>query len=536
MISSGKYLEVDMSKWEFNSSDKIYYQLSIPYVLNPPDPHYNSLAIFVPEKYFKATKNEDNETFTCEKNASGKVNKFSCENAPIVFLVDTGGYMPCEPLTEYESYKDYTDKGLIYIHPGCRGRQHGAPSAIVDLKAAIRFIRKNQELLPGDTEKIFTFGMSGGGAQSAILGASGNCPIFNGYFKKIGAILNERDDVHGSMCWCPVTNLDIGDESYEWNLGVSRKDLDDENQIISNKLSEAYASYLNGLDLKDENGEKLRLQRSKEGIYQEGNYYDYVKEEIERSFENFVEDTKFPYNYEKSQEDHSKLGEKMKKMGKKGGIEMKDRINRNKIAPEVEIKGIYKNLHDYLNALNEKRKWIEYDEKKKKAKITSIADYVISMKPASKGIGAFDDLEKGQGENELFGLNGEKSHFDRYLKNIVKGTSYEDEFEEDFRVNDEMGHNMNLRVDMMTPLYYLVKRFPGYHKSNVAPFWRIRTGLQQGDCALCTEINLALAVKNYEGVKEVDFEMVWDQQHREAERKEGISYLNFIDWVVHHST
>ena len=530
-------LQIDMSKWEYNQQDKTYYQLSIPYLKNPPDPHYNNLAIFVPDKYFKSQKNKDNKTYKCEINQSGKIGKLTPKNAPIVFLVDTGGYMPCEPLKEYESQKDYTDKGLIYIHPGCRGRTHGAPSGIVDLKAAIRFLRKNKDILPGDTEKIFTFGMSGGGAQSAVLGASGNANIFNGYFKKIGAVLNERDDVYGSMCWCPITGLDIGDEGYEWNLGCSRKDLDEEKSNFSKKLSEAYASYINNLDLCDENGEKLSLERSKDGIYQNGSYYNYVKNEIERSFCNFIQDTKFPYNYEKSQEDHSKLGEKMKKMGgKKGGNahEMKDKINRVKIEPDIQIKGTYKNINDYLKALNSKVKWIEYDEKKKKATITSISDYVKAMKPASKDIGAYDDLELNQGENELFGLNNEKSHFDRFLKKIVKGTKYEKDFENDFKICDEMGHNMNLRVDMMTPLYYLIKRFPGYKKSKVAPLWRIRSGLQQGDCALCTEINLALACKNYDGVKNVDFEMIWDQQHREAERKGGVSYVNFIEWVLNN--
>ena len=28
--------------------------------------------------------------------------------------------------------------------------------------------------------------------------------------------------------WCLITGLDIGDEGYEWNLGCSRKDLDEE--------------------------------------------------------------------------------------------------------------------------------------------------------------------------------------------------------------------------------------------------------------------------------------------------------------------
>jgi hypothetical protein len=52
----------------------------------------------------------------------------------------------------------------------------------------------------------------------------------------------------------------------------------------------------------------------------------------------------------------------------------------------------------------------------------------------------------------------------------------------------------------------------------------------QGDCALSTEMNLALALENYEGVDSVDFETVWGQGHTQAERT-GNSSDNFIDWV-----
>ena len=191
------------------------------------------------------------------------------------------------------------------------------------------------------------------------------------------------------------------------------------------------------------------MERSNDGIYQNGIYYNYVKSEIERSFCNFIQDTKFPYNYEKSQEDHSKLNDKMKKMiSKKEGnvFEMKDKINRVKIQPEIQIKGTYKNITDYLKALNSKVKGIEYDKKKKKTSITSISHYIKSMKQASKDIGVYDDLNCNQGENELFGLNNKKSYFDKYLKKIVKRTKYKKDFEEDLKVNDEMGHNEILEL------------------------------------------------------------------------------------------
>ena len=57
-----------------------------------------------------------------------------------------------------------------------------------------------------------------------------------------------------------------------------------------------------------------------------------------------------------------------------------------------------------------------------------------------------------------------------------------------------------------------------------------RGGRMKSDCALSTEMNLALALENTEGVKDVDFETVWGAGHTEAERT-GDSTTNFIEWV-----
>ena len=83
---------------------------------------------------------------------------------------------------------------------------------------------------------------------------------------------------------------------------------------------------------------------------------------------------------------------------------------------------------------------------------------------------------------------------------------------------------------MYTPLYYLLESSEGYQTSTVAKYWRIRTGIAQGDCALSTEMNLALALQNYEGVESVDFETIWGAGHTQAERT-GNATENFIAWV-----
>lgn len=552
-----KHPKIDMSKWIYNIDDKVFYQLSILYASKHPSEDHNTFAIFVPEVYFTSTKNSDNSTYTCILNKDSKRGKFASTLAPFAFLVETPGYFDCKSLKEYRTFTEYTNKGIIYIYPGCRGRSHGAPLGIVDLKAVVRYIRYNKDILPGDTSKIITFGMSGGGAQSALMGSSGDSPLYEPYLKEIGAV-KESDEVYGSMCWCPVTNLDQGNESYEWNLGVNRKNLDAETKDISDKMSETFAKYINEIHIKGEKGEILTLEKSEEGIYQSGSYYELIKSEIERSLNNFLNDVVFPYDASKANKmpfpPHMKpkhreredkkfleslkeaindVGDDKEKIHKKGDMpyEMRDKIMRMNIAGDVELKGIYNNIQEYINALNQNKKWVLYDENTKALKITSVSDFVKALKPATKIVGAFDDLSKKQGENTLFGLNGSNAHFDYNLYEIVKNTSHKGDFEKDFNnVKDSVGNDIKERLLMYTPLNYLMEKYPQYKKSKVAKYWRIRSGLQQGDCSLCTEINLALACKNYEGVKSVDFEMIWDQKHTKAERK-GNSDTNFIQWV-----
>ena len=59
-------------------------------------------------------------------------------------------------------------------------------------------------------------------------------------------------------------------------------------------------------------------------------------------------------------------------------------------------------------------------------------------------------------------------------------------------------------------------------------YWRIRTGIAQSDTSLTTEVNLALALKNYGA--DVDFATIWGEGHTMAEST-GDSVTNFIEWV-----
>lgn len=76
-----------------------------------------------------------------------------------------------------------------------------------------------------------------GGAQSALLGAIGDSEEYEPFLTAIGAVSGVSDAVTGSMCWCPITELDYADEAYEWNLGSTRTDLTEQEQTLSNGMA-----------------------------------------------------------------------------------------------------------------------------------------------------------------------------------------------------------------------------------------------------------------------------------------------------------
>ena len=547
---------IDMTKWSYNTDDDVYYQVGIPYCATPADEGYETLAVFVPGTYLSGSDNGDG-TWSCTLS-DASLNGYTAATAPIVMPINTPGYSAMAALTDYSgSVVSYTDAGFVYVHAGCRGRDAGAPAGVTDLKAAVRFLRFCDESIPGDAERIFTFGMSGGGAQSALMGATGDSELYTPYLEQIGAVMDQSDAVFGSMCWCPITNLDTADESYEWMMGCTRSGLSGEEQAISDALANAWADYINSAGIKAQDGTILTLTQSENGIWQSGSYYELVKSEIERSLNNFLFDTSFPYDASASSGKggfggHGGMG------GPGGGkpedgnlpegfdgfpggfepggnvqIEDLDDITRNDATAGLDLSGTYQNAEDYVAALNANGEWVSYDPETNTVEITSVEAFVKAFKPVSKNLGAFDQLDGGQGENTLFGYaDGSGAHFDSILAGILSdlGSSYAESFAEDLSRADSAGYTARQRLNMYTPLYYLLESSEGCGSSTVAKHWRIRSGIAQSDTALTTELNLALALENDTRVDSVDFESVWAQKHVEAERS-GNSSGNFIAWV-----
>ena len=213
-------------------------------------------------------------------------------------------------------------------------------------------------------------------------------------------------------------------------------------------------------------------------------------------------------------------------------FEAMDGIGRTNAASSgLSLTGTYETKQDYIDALNAEGEWVAWDESTGKVTITGVADFTRRLKTASKRLGAFDQLDAGQGENTLFGYgDGNGAHFDAFLAELVAGSEYAEAFAADLTRKDAAGNTVDVRVNMYNPMYYLSSACEGYQTAEPATYWRIRTGITQGDTALCTEVDLALAAEAYSEQTQVDFETVWGQGHTMAERT-GSSTANFIAWV-----
>ena len=557
---------LDSTKWRYDAGDGVYWQVGVAYCAQPADAQRETLGVFVPAAYFDAVDNGDG-TYTCTVNAAATVGGYSAATAPVVIPVETPGYSAMDAPTGYVSAAArYTDAGFVYVKAGCRGREAGAPAGVTDLKAAVRFLRYSAENIPGSVDRIFTFGMSGGGAQSALLGATGDSALYEPYLAAIGAVEGYSDAVAGSMCWCPITNLDTANEAYEWNLGTSRTGLDAETQALSDGMADAYAAYINALGLVDAQGNVLTLDGAARGVRDTGSYADALKSLIETSLNNFLADTSFPYaassggkgghgdmnfgggcpdgELPRDVDPDGELPEGARPDGERamngtrgGGLTAQDwadgavddGIQRMDGSGAAGGLATYETAQDYIDALNGDDPWIEYDGATNTATILSVAGFVNACKPATKSVGAFDDLDRVQGENVLFGYgDGAGAHFDPILAELLTDVERAAAFAEDLERTDSQGNAVEVRVNMYNPMYYIEDYYDGYRTANVAAHWRIRTGITQGDTALNTEMNLALALAAYGA--EVDFETVWAQGHVEAERS-GTSTENFIAWI-----
>ncbi|QHO91145.1 esterase [Actinomyces sp. 432] len=591
-------LALNPAAWSYDADGNVYYQLGLSYVASPQDTSYETLGVFVPGAYMSSTDNGDG-TFTAEVAFDGAVGDWTASTAPIVLPVNTPGYAAQQPPTEYsyDTVAAYMEAGFIYVQAGLRGKDSttdaapgNAPWGVTDLKAAVRYLRYNAAALPGNSEQMYVFGHSGGGAQSAVMGASGDCALYTPYLEALGAATTGTDGavlsdaIAGAMCWCPITSLDAANAAYEWNMGqfatTGTRAEGTWTEAYSKNLAAAYAEHLNGLGLVDSDGNTLALEESADGQYLAGSYYEHMVAVVEQSLNDFLAATEFPYTPSSTEmagmeaqgssgapaggpgrsddsvasgapgdgqaPDGAPTGEGTQGAPADGGPDG-DGATAGAGRPGEDSSAVssesvtYATVADYIAALNQDVDWVAYDSSTNTATITGLEGFITSQKAATKDVGALDGVDRGQTENTVLGVGTTAMHFSGLSRDVIAAnqdtyaalTNWSDEYgsseyDSDFAQTDELGVDVLTREHMYDPMYFLSSAYEGAGTSTVAPSWRIRTGIMQGDTASTVEVNLALALQA--AGKSVDFATIWGQGHTMAELT-GTGEENFISWV-----
>ncbi len=175
-------------------------------------------------------------------------------------------------------------EGYVVAIPDTRGwnttTRQAAPyytgQALLDLKAAVRYLRLFDKKMAGSAERIITNGTSAGGALSALLGTTGNNPAYEPMLKAMGAA-DTSDEVYACISYCPLIDLEHADMAYEWLYNCTNnhtRSLTEQQARLSNELAAQYPNYLNAMKLKDpEDGSPLTAD----------NFRSYIKWQIIKS-------------------------------------------------------------------------------------------------------------------------------------------------------------------------------------------------------------------------------------------------------------
>lgn len=509
-------LHINMAEWSYDEEHNVYYKQGLCYCTNPVTRELQVLNICVPGNYFIGTKKPDDLTYFCTLRRDGKVGNFNCLSAPTVFKVVNINYSHSGVSAyKWNDVAEYIENGFVYVAAGYRGLGYGeistsSPNAVVDLKAAVRYIKYNDSVLPGTADNIYALGRYTGATLVSVLGATGNSPHYDSYLKEIGApinydigetdgeIIHINDELKGVMLTDLKTGFDTADLAYEWLQGAfsnSKYRADGSfYSEFSRDMSTAYAKYVNELGLRGDDGSILSLTQNEQGQYYSGSYYDAVLSVYENSLSKFLNNSKYPLIFDNST----------------------GRLTDKKSADKGTSYTTYKTARAYVDYLNGNDPWIDYNDKTGLLKFRSLKDFSQMFLNADFAPGIYDNLYKDAPENLVFSKTGrEKVRFNRREAIVIEanarkymaltGSNNSTPFLSGFisAVSDDITE----RVNLFNAIYFLVSYYNGAGSSTVSKNWKIVSGAFQKSSAQATDINLYIALKNLN--KNVTYDKIW---------------------------
>ncbi|MDC4682320.1 hypothetical protein NQ809_00880 [Acinetobacter baumannii] len=394
-----------------------------------------------------------------------------------------------------DNYGAALKAGYIVVDVGTRGRgirsydgtwAGKAPAVIVDAKAAIRYLRLNDTILPGSAEKIIITGTSGGGGLISTVAASGNSPDYLSYLAEIGAAgvrgsgtsltSTVKDNVFAIVAYCPINNLANADLGYEWQYNASRNDSNTGNlngvsysagpQLTASKeIAEKFPMYLQTLNLKLPNGQQLTAENMPDQIKEQ------IKSEIERQL---AKGTPVP------------------------------NFGENFVSSKATL------VNDWLKHDGSKVTEIDYQK---------FLNYVAANQ-ALKTVVAFDAVGVNgntaiSGETNLFGdSQNEYNNFTQWSwdhnSKTADGSGQDDtglSWENYLNSNSSTANLLKDQLKMVNPIAYLNTT------TDTAPYWYIRHGMLDRDTSFAMQMILYYAVTNDPKVKDTNFKLPYLTGH-----------------------
>jgi hypothetical protein len=446
-----------------------------------PQCGYQSMNVFVPESAWHDKKTaiycaENNSGWMASDiQASGTDGATSDTSPSNVGAALKAGYVFADVATR--------SRGVVAADGSYAGK---APAVVVDAKAAVRYLRLNDAVMPGSAERIVVNGTSGGGGLGAILGASGNSKDYYPYLKQIGAAgIDSKgrstidDDVFAVNLYCPITDLGNADTLYEWLFNVldTRADTGQNPQPqASAEIAAQFAAYEKSLGLTNPDGTPLTVNT----------VLTQLKKEIARSAEAYM----------KAGNDIPDLGETFtyKAAGGRGVV--------------------FSNSSSVNN-------WIDVDNARNKVVSIDMKNYLdfLATQASLKTVPAFDAyavLDQGTDngtESTLFGTSSQVySNYTAWSwanNNVLGDGSGTDDTGLTFaQYLKQPSTIVDDQLKLINPMAYL-----GTKGADAAPYWYVRVGTRDRDTATIVSLNLDRKLNQDKSIKDVNYQLAWMQPH-----------------------
>ena len=428
-------------------------------------------------------------------------------------------------------------RGFVYINVASRSRgatapagvyddgiyQGKSPAAIVDAKAAVRYLRLNDRLMPGNASRIVVNGTSGGGAQVTQLGATGDSADYLPYLKAAGAAgidTNGRSSISDSVfaisAYCPIQDMGSADVAYEWMFNVldTRKLVSADqkaglivdangNELVrasnpdpvgSTALMNKFVTYQASLGLKNDDGTALTAD----------NMMAALQAEFKKAASAYVKTGKtfVAYNAFGSAAANGVAGGS-------GTLYYKNDF------VDVDAGGTVTNFNmsNYLKFVA------------KQARLKAIPSFdQVGQTPALAATATADSTKAGAtiygnysgGESNLFGTAAQVySNFTEYAWNNNNGGDAINAKQSDVGLkNTGTTWANHPQQAFLLNQYKMINVLPYVGKTDgITPNWRIRVGARDRDTSFTVAYNISRALKADAKVQDVDFALHWDQGH-----------------------